>query len=129
MSFSLLQLIVEQLRFVTKALLDSEGEPPEAMRRYENHRYRARWDDVRDFLAVHYKYNHQSDSPFWQHARAETSLGDAQEFVDYVRGAELVIHNAPFDIGFLDAELKRLDIDSLETVCSVTDTLVNYDLL
>ncbi len=50
----------------------------------------------------------------------------AAEFLDFVRGAELVIHNAPFDIGFLDAELKRLD-DShsgLQSICSVTDTLV-----
>ena len=31
----------------------------------------------------------------------------AERFVDYVRGAELVIHNAPFDVGFLNAELAR----------------------
>ncbi|MDZ4730182.1 MAG: tryptophan halogenase family protein [Xanthomonadales bacterium] len=78
-----LQLIVEQLRFVTKALQDSEGDPPQAMIDFENYRYRERWDDVRDFLALHYRYNHQSDSPFWQHCRAETKLGKAQEFVDY----------------------------------------------
>ncbi len=78
-----LQLIVEQLRFVTKALLDSEGDPPQAMRDYENFRYRARWDDVCDFLALHYKYNHQSDSPFWRHSREHASLGGAEEFVDY----------------------------------------------
>src|SRR4030067_1010412 len=29
--------------------------------------------------------------------------------LDYVRGAELIIHNAPFDLGFLDAELERLN--------------------
>lgn len=78
-----LQLIVEQLRFVTKALQDSEGDPPQAMIDFENYRYRERWDDVRDFLALHYRYNQQSDSPFWQHCRAETKLGKAQEFVDY----------------------------------------------
>ena len=32
----------------------------------------------------------------------------APEFVEFVRGAELVIHNAPFDVGFIDAELDRL---------------------
>lgn len=32
----------------------------------------------------------------------------AAEFLDFVRDAELVIHNAPFDLGFLDAELARL---------------------
>ena len=48
----------------------------------------------------------------------------AAEFLDFVRGAELIIHNAPFDIGFLNAELARLDMAPIETVChSVTDTL------
>lgn len=48
----------------------------------------------------------------------------AGEFLDFVRGAELVIHNAPFDIGFLDAELALLDMAPIETVCrGVCDTL------
>ena len=48
-----------------------------------------------------------------------------QEFLDFVRGAELVIHNAPFDIGFLNAELKRVKsgVDSMGAICSVLDTL------
>ena len=33
----------------------------------------------------------------------------AEEFVEFVRGAELVIHNAPFDVGFIAAELDRLE--------------------
>lgn len=50
----------------------------------------------------------------------------AAEFLEFVRGAELVIHNAPFDVGFLDAELRRLDErdPGLESICPVTDTLV-----
>lgn len=46
------------------------------------------------------------------------------EFLDYVRGAELIIHNAAFDLGFLNAELARLGRDPIETVVSgVIDTL------
>ena len=47
------------------------------------------------------------------------------DFIDYVRGSELIIHNAPFDVGFLNHELLRLDQDreSLEDLCLVTDTL------
>jgi len=49
----------------------------------------------------------------------------ASEFVEFVRGAELVIHNAPFDIGFLDAELARLDdFPKMTEICAVTDSLV-----
>ncbi|MBK5914805.1 DNA polymerase III subunit epsilon [Rhodocyclus purpureus] len=46
------------------------------------------------------------------------------EFLDFVRGAELVIHNAPFDIGFLNAELALLGMAPITTVCAgVRDTL------
>ena len=48
----------------------------------------------------------------------------AGEFLDFIRGAELIIHNAPFDIGFLNAELARLDMAPIDTVChGVLDTL------
>lgn len=48
----------------------------------------------------------------------------AQEFVEFVRGAELLIHNAPFDVGFLDSELARLPTPSRTTdFCTVVDTL------
>lgn len=49
----------------------------------------------------------------------------AREFVDFVRGAELVIHNADFDIGFLNHELKRLDgmPADIREICEVRDTL------
>jgi DNA polymerase-3 subunit epsilon len=47
----------------------------------------------------------------------------AHEFLEFVRDAELIIHNAPFDMGFLNAELKRLDEGPLSRYCSVLDTL------
>lgn len=48
----------------------------------------------------------------------------AGEFEEFVRGAELVIHNAPFDVGFLDNELSRLGRQKLAAICAgVVDTL------
>lgn len=49
----------------------------------------------------------------------------AQEFMEFVTGAELVIHNAAFDIGFLNAELQRLDgsLPDVDSVCTVVDSL------
>jgi len=48
----------------------------------------------------------------------------ADEFVEYLRGAEIVIHNAAFDVGFLDAELQRLDLGrTVDVVAGVLDTL------
>lgn len=48
----------------------------------------------------------------------------ADDFLRFVDGAELVIHNAPFDVGFIDAELARLGRASILDHCSVLDTLV-----
>jgi DNA polymerase-3 subunit epsilon len=49
----------------------------------------------------------------------------ANELRDYVRDAEIIIHNAPFDLGFLDAEFDRLGFPRFaEHVTLVTDTLV-----
>jgi len=50
----------------------------------------------------------------------------ADEFYDYVKGAELVIHNAAFDVGFLNHEMKLLQAsyDPLGDICSILDTLL-----
>ncbi len=50
----------------------------------------------------------------------------AESFVRYVEGATLIIHNAPFDVGFLDHELElwRPDAPRIADLCEVTDTLV-----
>lgn len=46
------------------------------------------------------------------------------DFQDFVRDAELIIHNASFDVGFLDSELDRLGRAGLSTLCAgVIDTL------
>jgi len=49
----------------------------------------------------------------------------AEEFVEFIRGAELIIHNASFDIGFLDAELARIDpsFKGVRSICAVVDSL------
>lgn len=48
----------------------------------------------------------------------------AQDFYNFIEGAELVIHNAPFDIGFMDMEFRRVGMPMTNTFCSVLDTLV-----
>ena len=50
----------------------------------------------------------------------------ANDFLEYVKGAELIIHNAPFDVGFLNHEFARLDgrkKNTVESHCGVIDTL------
>lgn len=46
------------------------------------------------------------------------------EFLDFIRGAELIIHNATFDVGFIDYELELLGrSERVADICTVTDTL------
>ena len=49
----------------------------------------------------------------------------AGEFLDFVRGAELVIHNAAFDVGFLNHELGLMqhEVADIRGICGVLDTL------
>ena len=50
----------------------------------------------------------------------------ANELRDYIQGAEVIIHNAPFDLGFLNHEFKLLGLPTFTEHCSgVIDTLVN----
>ena len=58
-----------------------------------------------------------SDKPLFSHIAAE--------FIEFIRGAELVINNAKFDIGFMDHEFAMLRNGSSMTqdICTVTDTL------
>lgn len=48
----------------------------------------------------------------------------AEEFIEFIRDSELLIHNAPFDVGFMDYELSKIKA-SVKTadLCTVTDTL------
>lgn len=59
-----------------------------------------------------------ADKPFF----ADISTG----LMDYLRGAELIIHNAAFDVGFLDAEFERIapKAAKIAEVCGVHDTLL-----
>lgn len=48
----------------------------------------------------------------------------AGDFCHFIQGAELIIHNAPFDVGFLNAELGRIGLQSVSEISAkITDTL------
>ena len=59
-----------------------------------------------------------ADKPLFSHI--------VEEFLGFVEGAELIIHNAPFDIGFLDHELTLAanKVKKINKICSVIDSLV-----
>jgi len=85
----------------------------------------------------HYQTYLNPDRAIDEGARQVTGIEDAflldkprfhevvGEFLEFIDGAELIIHNASFDVGFLDAELARLDggFGRIDDHCSVLDTL------
>ena len=75
-------------------------------------------DSHEDALKVHGISNEfLRDKPKFAHI--------ADEFLAYIKGAELIIHNAPFDVAFLNKELERVGKGPLSLhVSGITDTLV-----
>nr|AHB82073.1 tryptophan halogenase [Jahnella sp. MSr9139] len=53
--------------------------------RYVNRRVNHRWDQLRGFLAIHYKFNGRLDTDFWKFCRNEVDLADGQQYVDVFR--------------------------------------------
>ena len=51
----------------------------------------------------------------------------ADEFIEFVKGAELIIHNAEFDVGFINNELNLIDheVKDIRDICTVYDTLIH----
>ena len=66
---------------------------------------------------------HGIDNRFLKDKRRFAEVAD--EMLDYLRGAQLVIHNAPFDVGFINHELRLMQnpVSDITEVCSVLDTL------
>ncbi len=75
---ALAQIIYES-RWLAESLRLTGGEPDEAMRATYNRLTGIAWDEIRDFLAFHYKFNTRLDTPFWQHCREHTSLGNYED--------------------------------------------------
>jgi DNA polymerase-3 subunit epsilon len=73
------------------------------------------------------------DGAFEVHGLSNEFLADkpdfcdiAQDLVDFIKDSEVIIHNAPFDVEFINAEFKELGREwgKLEDYCTITDTLV-----
>ena len=62
----------------------------------------------------------------WEMLKGSPLFGDVcDEFLEFAKGSEVLIHNASFDLGFLDAELAHLNCGTFieETSCTIVDTL------
>jgi DNA polymerase III subunit epsilon len=84
---------------------------------------------------LHFYLNPQRAShedAFKVHGLSDEFLADkplfaaiADQLIEYLQGAEIIIHNAEFDVGFLDAELERIARPKLENhIARITDSLM-----
>lgn len=82
-----LHMIVEQCNFLSLALADGNLQIVPAMQAVENARFRRLWDDIRDFLAIHYRFNRILDTPFWRHCHEAVDLAGGVPLIDYFQAA------------------------------------------
>jgi tryptophan halogenase len=80
-----LQVISMETSSLADALLDSLCEPTPTLMALYNQYNADQWDDIRNFLAIHYKFNTRLDTEFWKACRSETALHGAQAIVDWYR--------------------------------------------
>ena len=79
---SALMVICSQCETIVTSLSHSGMELGPAMRRFANKHLTRQWDNIRDFLAFHYKFNTRLNTPFWQHARAETDISPLDSMME-----------------------------------------------
>lgn len=80
-----LQLICVQTSTLADSLIDSQCSPTPTLVELYNRFNGQAWDDIRDFLAVHYVFNTRLDTPFWQACRNDTKLHQAAFLVQFYR--------------------------------------------
>jgi tryptophan 7-halogenase len=57
--------------------------PTPTIRRLYNNMLEGTWNEVRDFLALHYKLNTRLDTPFWKHCREDTDMGNLGDLLEF----------------------------------------------
>jgi tryptophan halogenase len=80
-----LMVICSQCEQLAQFLGYTALSPTPSIRKLYNHLLGEMWDEIRDFLALHYKLNTMLDTPFWRQCRAETdvsAIGDLLEFYE-----------------------------------------------
>jgi tryptophan halogenase len=80
-----LGVIATQASTLANALAASGRRFGPEQRRLSNAANARHWDAIRDFIALHYRFNTRLDTPFWRECREKTDLGGAARVVEYFR--------------------------------------------
>jgi tryptophan 7-halogenase len=80
-----LGVICDESDSLVNSLIESDRHPNPTIIRQYNKRFALKWDNIRDFLAVHYRFNTGMDTPFWRECREKCDLAGAADVVEYYR--------------------------------------------
>ena len=90
-------------RCVADGLGECDLKPTEAVRTIANDVVARKWDDIRDFLSIHFRFNTRRTTLFWQHCATNSKLGNATELVEFYNqhgptalGAKLIDNESIF---------------------------------
>jgi tryptophan halogenase len=78
-----LGVICDESDSLVNSLLECDRQPTPTIVQQYNKRFGLKWDNIRDFLAIHFKFNTGMDTPYWQECRNSCDLGGAAEVVAY----------------------------------------------
>jgi tryptophan halogenase len=78
-----LMMVCNECQGIVEALSESALEPTPTLKAFYNRHMAESWDEICDFLGLHYKLNTRLDTPFWQHCRADTDISRLQPFLEY----------------------------------------------
>ena len=78
-------IICRQARAISLTLGERGLEITPEVRMAYNRWQNIRWDLIRNFLAIHYRFNTRLDTPFWRACRSDVDIGAAAEVVEFYR--------------------------------------------
>jgi tryptophan halogenase len=78
-----LGIIAQQSRTLASSLVRADRQPRPSQAAAFNSFFERAWDDIRGFLALHYKFNTRLDTKFWRHCWEATDLAGAEPVVEY----------------------------------------------
>ena len=80
-----LGVICDQSDSLVNSLIECDRRPTPTIVRQYNKRFALKWDNIRDFLSVHYKFNTGVETPFWRECREKCDLAGAADIVEYYK--------------------------------------------
>ena len=78
-----LGVIAQTSGALVEALLAADGQPRQSQAATYNRYCAYLWDSIRDFLAIHYRFNTRLDTEFWRHCRKSTDLAGAADIAEF----------------------------------------------